>query len=120
MPLRGNSATISILAAKGVDWIQAHHHLAARRTNQKPFATRHHQAMRLDDNFSAFSTLSHIAPESVVVHDKERGHGAGEQPVLVAEALLVQVPGDEEGEPAVVSELVRVPVPRSSRRGEVA
>lgn len=76
MPFRGNSATISILAAKGVDWIQAHHHLAARRTNQKPFATRHHQAMRLDDNFSAFSTLSHIAPESVVVHDKERAHGA--------------------------------------------
>lgn len=48
------------------------------------------------------------------------GDGAREQPVLVAQALPIPLPRDEEGQPAVLPELVRVPVPRPTRRGEMA
>lgn len=48
------------------------------------------------------------------------GDGAREQPVLVAQALPLPLPRDEEGQPPVLPELVRVPVPRPPRRGEVA
>lgn len=38
----------------------------------------------------------------------------------MAQAQPFQVPRHEEGEPSVLSELVRVPVPRSPGRGDVA
>ena len=49
-----------------------------------------------------------------------RGHGDGEQPELVAEALPLAIHGHGPGEPPVLPGLVRLPVPRAPGAGQVA